>query len=72
MIGTLNDPPGWDHLDNDATTVTVVEGTAEIDVDEKANSGTFTAKLRIPEGELQLTVDRWNEFNPCQNGGIVA
>ena len=30
---------------------------------------------RIPvliEGDLVLTMDRWNEFSPCQNGGIVA
>ena len=34
MVGTLNDAPGWDHMDNNATTVQPVSGTAEIDVDE--------------------------------------
>ncbi|MGE0705280.1 MAG: hypothetical protein AB7F99_01105 [Vicinamibacterales bacterium] len=72
MVGTLDDPPGWDHMDNDAKSVNPVEGTAEINVDEKANTGTFTARLRIPEGDLELVLDRWNEFSPCQNGGIVA
>ena len=72
MVGTLNDPPGWDHLDNAAATLRPASGTAEINVDEIANTGSFEAKLKIPEGDLVLAVDRWNEFNPCQNGGIVG
>ena len=47
-------------------------GTVAIDVDEIRNTGTFTASLQIPEGDLTLAIDRWNEFSPCQNGGIVA
>lgn len=72
MVGTLNDKPGWDHMDNAAATVRPVSGTAEIDVDEIKNTGTFTARLKMPEGDFVLTLDRWNEFSPCQNGGIVA
>lgn len=72
MVGGLNDPEGWDHLDNDAKTVRPVRGTAEIDVDEIANTGTFVARLGIPEGDLELVMDRWHEFSPCQNGGIAA
>ena len=72
MVGTLNDAPGWDHLDNDAKSLRPASGTAEIDVNEIQNTGTFEARLKIPEGDLVLAMDRWNEFNPCQNGGIVA
>jgi hypothetical protein len=72
MVGGLNDPEGWDHLDNEAKNLRPVTGTAEIDVDEIRNTGTFQARLRIPEGDLVLTMDRWNEFSPCQDGGIVA
>jgi hypothetical protein len=72
MVGGLNDPPGWDHLDNAAKTVRQVSGTAEIDVDEIRNSGRFEARLKIPEGDLVLSMDRWNEFSRCQNGGIAA
>lgn len=72
MIGGLNDPEGWDHLDNEATSARLVSGTAEIDVDEIRNTGTFVAKLRIPEGDFVMTMDRWHEFSPCQDGGIVA
>jgi hypothetical protein len=72
MVGTLNDPEGWDHLDNEAKTVHPVSGTAEIDVDEIRNTGRFEARLKISEGDLVLTMDRWHEFSPCQNGGIAA
>ena len=72
MVGSLNDPDGWDHLDNDAKTVQPVAGTAEIDVDEIRNTGTFRAALKIPEGDFVLAMDRFHEFSPCQNGGIAA
>jgi hypothetical protein len=72
MVGTVNDPPGWDHMDNAAATLRPAAGTVEVAVDEVRNTGTFEAKLKIPEGDLVLAVDKWNEFNPCQNGGIVA
>jgi hypothetical protein len=72
MVGGLNDAPGWDHMDNDAKSLKPASGTAEINVDEIRNTGTFEARLKIPEGDLLLAVDRWNEFSPCQNGGIVA
>ena len=66
MVGGLNDPEGWDHLDNEAKNVKPVSGTAEIDVDEIRNTGKFEARLRVPEGDLVLAMDRWNEFSPCQ------
>src|SRR5688572_23550185 len=50
MTGGLNDPEGWDHLDNDAKSVRPAAGTAEIDVDEIKNTGTFVARLKIQKG----------------------
>ena len=72
MVGSLNDPPGWDHLDNAAKTVKPVSGAVELDLDEIKNTGKFEARLKIPEGDLLLAVDRFHEFSPCQDGGIVA
>jgi hypothetical protein len=72
MVGSLNDAEGWDHLDNGATSVKPVAGTAEIDVDEIRNTGTFRAQLTIPEGDFVLAMDRFHEFSPCQHGGIAA
>jgi hypothetical protein len=48
------------------------QGTAEIDVNDLTNSGKVEARLKIPEGDLVLAIDKFNEFNPCQNGGIVG
>jgi hypothetical protein len=72
MVGGLNDPAGWDHMDNDAKSVKPVAGTAEIDVNDLTNTGKFEVRLKIPEGDLVLAIDKFNEFNPCQNGGIVG
>jgi hypothetical protein len=72
MVGGLNDAPGWDHMDNAAATVKPVSGSVEIDVDELKNTGKFETRLKIPEGDLVLAIDRFHEFSACQNGGIVA
>lgn len=72
QAGRLNDPPGWDHMDNQAERVHPVEGTVEIDVDEIANTGTFIAKLKVPEGDLVIEMERFHEFSPCQDGGVAA
>jgi hypothetical protein len=72
MVGSLNDPQGWDHMDNAAANVKPVNGTVELDLNEVQNTGKFEARLQIPEGDLVLALDRFHEFAPCQNGGIVA
>ena len=72
MVGGLNDPAGWDHMDNEGKTVKPVTGTVDIDVNDLTNTGKFEVRLQIPEGALVLAIDKFNEFNPCQNGGIVA
>ena len=72
QVGRLDDPSGWDHIDNDASDVHAVNGTVEIDVNEIENTGTFIARLQLTAGELVLEIDRFNEFSPCQDGGIAA
>ncbi len=72
QVGTLTDAPGWNHMGNAAENVRPVAGSVDIDVDEIRNSGTFTARLRLPEGELVLEMERFHQFSPCQDGGIAA
>lgn len=72
QVGTLNDASPWDHMGNDASNVRPVHGEIEIDVDEIENSGTFRAELMLPEGRYVVELDRFNEFSPCQDGGIAA
>ena len=72
QVGGLDDPPGWDHIGNDAANLRPVGGSVDIDVNEVDNTGRFAATLQVPQGELVIEMDRFNEFSPCQDGGIVA
>ena len=72
QVDRLDDPPGWDHVDNRAETVHEVEGSLELDVNEIENTGSFRAQLTVAAGDLVIEMDRFHEFSPCQDGGIAA
>jgi hypothetical protein len=72
QVGTLNDTSPWDHMGDDATTLRAVHGTVDFDVNEIDNTGTFRAELQLPDGLYVIELDRFNEFSPCQDGGIAA
>ena len=72
QAGTLNDASPWDHMDNAAENLRQVSGVITIDVNERENSGTFSAILELPEGEYRVDLERFHEFSPCQDGGIAA
>jgi hypothetical protein len=59
-------------MGDDGSSVQAVGGTIELDVDERANTGTFRAELDLPEGHYVVELDRFEEFSPCQDGGIAA
>jgi len=72
QVGRFNEPPGWNHMGNDASNVHPVEGVVEVNVDEIKNAGRFVARLKVPEGALVIEMDRFHEFNPCQDGGVAG
>jgi len=72
QAGTLSDPSPWDHMGDDGTNLRPVDGTIDIDVDERSNTGTFRANLMLPEGRYVVELERFEEFSPCQDGGIAA
>ncbi len=72
QVGTLQDESPWDHMGNDGSNLRPVGGTAEIDVDEIDNTGTFRAELELPEGKYVVNLEEFREFSPCQDGGIAA
>ena len=72
QAGTLNDESPWDHMGDDGSNLRPVGGTAEIDVDEISNTGTFRAELELPEGKYVINLEQIREFSPCQDGGIAA
>lgn len=72
QVGTLSDEPPWDHMGDDGSRLREVSGTIDLDVNEIDNTGSFRADLELPEGRYQVTIDRFEEFSPCQDGGIAA
>ncbi len=72
QVGTLADESPWDHMGDDAVNVRAVGGSIDIDVNEIDNSGFFRAELELPEGRYVVELDTFQEFSPCQNGGIAA
>jgi hypothetical protein len=72
QVGTLRDQSPWDHMGDDGSNLRLIGGTAEIDVDEINNSGTFRAELELPEGKYVIDLEEFREFSPCQDGGIAA
>jgi hypothetical protein len=72
QVGTLNDVSPWDHMGDDASSVRPVTGSIELDVDELSNTGSFRAQLDLPEGRYDVRLERFEEFSPCQDGGIAA
>jgi hypothetical protein len=72
QAGTLRDSSPWDHMGDDASNLRAVDGEISLDVNEIANIGTFRAELQLPEGLYVVELDRFNEFSPCQDGGIAA
>jgi hypothetical protein len=59
-------------MGDDGTNLRPVDGTIEIDVDERSNTGTFRADLTLLEGRYIVELERFEEFSPCQDGGIAA
>ena len=72
QVGTLDDTSLWDHMGDNASNVRRVGGQVTIDVNEIENSGSFTAQMLLPEGTYRIELERFNEFSPCQDGGIAA
>ena len=59
-------------MGDDGTNVRAIGGTLEIDVNEIDNTGTFRAELQVPEGTYLVNLEQFQEFSPCQGGGIAA
>lgn len=72
QVGSLFDAAPWDHMGDAGKNLRPVEGTIDLDVDERSNTGMFRAELDLPEGRYVVELDRFEEFSPCHDGGIAA
>lgn len=43
-----------------------------LNIDEIRNTGSFRAELDLPEGTHVINLEQFEEFSPCQDGGIAA
>ena len=72
QVGNLSDPSPWDHMGDDASDLRLVGGQVDIDVNEIENTGSFRAELALPGGNYVIELEQFQEFSPCQDGGIAS
>jgi len=72
LVGSLQDPSPWDHLDYAGKHLTSVPGTIEIDVDERSNAGRVVAEFSEGKDHYRIVFDRFAGSVPYQDGGITT
>ena len=61
QVGSLSDPPGWDHIDSNAENVSPVEGTVEILDDGGLELACRLAKLYYEPEQAERTIAAWTK-----------
>lgn len=72
LVGSMNDHSPWDHMDYAGKRVTPVQGTIEIDVNERINSGQVVAEFSEGADRYRIVFDRFAAKVPFQDGGIAT
>lgn len=72
LVGSVDDPPPWDHLDYAGTRLHAVKGTIEIDVNELTNTGKVVAEFIEGDDRYRIVFDRFIQRVPFQDGGIAT
>lgn len=72
LVGSMQDRSPWDHLDYAGKHLIPVQGTIDIDVNERANTGLVTAEFVEGGNRYRIVFDRFTEARPFQDGGIAT
>jgi len=72
LIGSVNDPTPWDHLDYAGKHVIPVQGSIDIQVNELTNSGQVVAEFVQGDDRYRIVFDRFAAKAPFQDGGIAT
>ncbi|OQW34067.1 MAG: hypothetical protein A4E19_18825 [Nitrospira sp. SG-bin1] len=72
LIGSMNDRSPWDHMDYAGKRLQSVQGTINIDVDERTNSGHVIAEFTEGPDRYRIVMDRFAAKAPFQDGGIAT
>ena len=72
LVGSVQDPSPWDHLDYAGKHLTPVRGTIEIDVSDLANTGRVVTEFVEAGDQYRVVFDRFEGAAPYQDGGIAT
>ena len=72
LVGSMNDRAPWDHLDYAGKRLISVEGTIDITVNERTNSGQAIAEFVEGADRYRVVFDRFAAKAPFQDGGIAT
>ncbi|MBI3596627.1 MAG: hypothetical protein HY203_05685 [Nitrospirae bacterium] len=72
LVGGMQDPSPWDHLDYAGKHLSSVPGTIDIDVDERSNTGQVVAEFDEGKDHYRIVFDRFAGSAPYQDGGIAT
>jgi hypothetical protein len=72
LVGRMRDTSPWDHLDYAGKHLTPVQGTIEINVNERTNSGQVIAEFVEGVDRYRVVFDRFKGSKPYQDGGIAT
>jgi hypothetical protein len=72
LVGSMQDRAPWDHMDYAGKRLTPVQGTIDIDVNERTNSGQIIAEFAEGLDRYRIVFDRFAAKAPFQDGGIAT
>jgi hypothetical protein len=72
LVGNMQDRSPWDHLDYAGKHLTPVQGTIDIGVNERSNTGTVVAEYSEGVDRYRIVFDRFSGSAPYQDGGIAT
>lgn len=72
LVGRMSDIPPWDHLDYAGKHLNPVQGTIDIDVNERTNTGQVVAEFAEGVDRYRIVFDRFAAAQLFQDGGIAT
>ncbi len=72
LVGRMSDIPAWDHLDYAGKHLNPVQGTIDIAVNERTNTGQVVAEFAEGVDRYRIVFDRFAAAQRFQDGGIAT
>jgi hypothetical protein len=72
LVGSMADHSPWDHLDYAGHRLSAIDGSIDINVNERANSGQVIAEFTEGSDRYRMVFDRFAGSAPYQDGGLAT